>query len=54
MNAYGNLCNIMMLKSENGVLGQRNSLVLIFSTTNLMQVSLILKEGLGGERPATV
>jgi hypothetical protein len=44
----------MMLTAENGVLGQRNSLVLNFSTTNLMQYCLLLKESLSRERSATV
>jgi hypothetical protein len=54
MNVCGHCGNVMILTGENGVLGQRNSLVLNFSTTNLMQVSLVLKEGLRSERPATV
>jgi len=54
MNVCGHWCNVMMLTAENEVLGQRNSLVLNFSTTNLMQDSLLLKKGLCGERPATV
>jgi hypothetical protein len=54
MNVYGQWSNVMMLTCENGVLGQRNTLVLNFPATNLMQGSLKLEEIFRSERLATV